>query len=109
VRTAIGVIALFACSRLSLRSLETLAPWLLAGACIMLVLVVVTGHMTNGATRWLRVGFMSLHPTDLGRLAAVIFLAWWLKRRPIAELGSGADGAAAAALAWSRPDPHSRT
>jgi cell division protein FtsW len=87
VRTAIGVVALFACSRLSLRSLEALAPWLLGAACFMLVLVVVTGHMSNGATRWLRVGFMSLQPTDLGRLAAVIFLAWWLKRRPIAELG----------------------
>jgi cell division protein FtsW len=87
VRTAIGVVALLACSRLSLRSLEAMAPWLLAGACILLVLVVVTGHMSNGATRWLRVGFMSLQPTDLGRLAAVIFLAWWLKRRPIAELG----------------------
>ena len=30
---------------------------------------------------------MSLQTTNLGRLAAVIFLAWWLKRRPIAELG----------------------
>src|SRR5439155_22475055 len=87
VRTVIGVLALLACSRLSLRSLETLAPWLLAAACGMLALVVAIGHMSNGATRWLRVGFMSLQPTDLGRLAAVIFLAWWLKRRPIADLG----------------------
>jgi cell division protein FtsW len=30
---------------------------------------------------------MSLQPTELGRLAAVVFLAWWLKRRPVAELG----------------------
>ena len=87
VRTAIGVVALLACSRLSLRTLEWLAPWLLGVACAMLALVVVIGHMSNGATRWLRVGFMSLQPTDLGRLAMVIFLAWWLKRRPIAELG----------------------
>jgi cell division protein FtsW len=87
VRTVIGVVALLACSRLSLRSLETLAPWLLAGACAMLMMVVVIGHMSNGATRWLRLGFMSLQPTDLGRLAAVIFMAWWLKRRPVAQLG----------------------
>lgn len=87
VRTVIGVVALLACSRLSLRSLEAMAPWLLGIACVMLALVVGIGHMSNGATRWLRVGFMSLQPTDLGRFAAVVFLAWWLKRRPVAELG----------------------
>ena len=87
VRTLFGIAALFGCMRLSLRRLESLAPWLLAGACVMLAMVVAIGHMSNGATRWLRIGFMSVQPTDLGRLAAVIFLAWWLKRRPIAELG----------------------
>ena len=30
---------------------------------------------------------MSVQPTDLGRLAAVVFLAWWLKRNPPAERG----------------------
>jgi len=87
VRTLLGVAALFACSRLSLKRLEALAPWLLGIACGMLLLVVVAGHMSNGASRWLRFGFMSLQPTDLGRLAAVVFLAWWLKRRPVTELG----------------------
>jgi len=82
-----GVAVLFACTRISLRRLELLAPWLLAGACVLLALVVAVGHMSNGATRWLRLGFLSLQPTDLGRFAAVVFLAWWLKRRPVAELG----------------------
>ncbi len=87
VRTLIGVAVLFACSRLSLRRLEAMAPWLLGAACVMLALVVAMGHMSNGATRWLRLGFLSVQPTDLGRFAAVVFLAWWLKRRPVAELG----------------------
>jgi len=87
VRTVLGVGVLFACSRVSLKRLELFAPWLLAGACVLLALVVVVGHMSNGATRWLRLGFMSLQPTDLGRLAAVVFMAWWLKRHPIAQLG----------------------
>jgi cell division protein FtsW len=60
---------------------------MLAIACVLLLAVVAIGHRSNGAVRWLRVGFMSLQPTDLGRFAAVVFLAWWLKRRPIAELG----------------------
>ena len=88
VRTALGVIALFACSRfVDLRRLEAAAPALLVTACALLVAVVVMGHVSKGATRWLKVGFMSLQPTDLARVAAVVFLAWWLKRRPVAELG----------------------
>jgi cell division protein FtsW len=87
VRTLIGVGVLFACSRMSLRRLELLAPWLLGGACVLLAVVIAAGHMSNGATRWLRLGMLSVQPTDLGRFAAVIFLAWWLKRRPVAELG----------------------
>lgn len=87
IRAGLGFVALFACSRISLRRLESIAPVLLGVACVLLALVVVMGHMSNGATRWLRLGFVSLQPTDLGRLAAVVFLAWWLKRRPVADLG----------------------
>jgi cell division protein FtsW len=87
LRAGLGVAALWACTRVSLRWLETAAPWLLGGACVLLLVVVVMGHMSNGATRWLRLGFLSLQPTDLGRVAAVVFLAWWLKRRPVAQYG----------------------
>ena len=52
VRTVLGVGVLFACSRVSLKRLELLAPWLLAGACVLLAMVVAVGHMSNGATRW---------------------------------------------------------
>jgi len=88
LRTVLGGGVLFACARfVNLRRLESWAPALLAGASALLVAVVVIGHMSNGATRWLRVGFMSLQPTDLARLATVVFLAWWLKRRPVGDLG----------------------
>jgi cell division protein FtsW len=88
LRTLLGLGALWFCARaLSLKVLESAAPWLVGGACVLLVAVIAVGHMSNGATRWLRFGFMSLQPTDLGRVAAVVFLAWWLKRRPVAALG----------------------
>ncbi len=88
VRVALGGAALWLFARrLSLRTLERAAPWALVASGGLLLLVIVIGHVSNGATRWLRVGFMSLQPTDLGRLAAVMFLAWWLKRRPIESLG----------------------
>jgi len=86
-RALLGVVVMLACARLRLRVLEAIAPWLLGGAGLMLAVVVVAGQVSNGATRWLRIGLFTLQPTDLARLATVVFLAWWLKRRPPGELG----------------------
>jgi cell division protein FtsW len=86
-RAALGVIAFFLCSRVSLKKLETLAPWLLGFATALLAVVVVTGRVANGASRWLSLGLFSVQPVDLARMAAVVFLAWFLKRRPPAEHG----------------------
>ena len=86
-RALLGVVVMLACARLRLRVLEAIAPWLLAGAGLMLMVVVVGGHVSNGATRWLRIGLFTLQPTDVARLATVVFLAWWLKRHPPEELG----------------------
>jgi cell division protein FtsW len=86
-RIGLGLLGLFACSRLPLRWLERWAPWLLGSAVSMLALVVVVGRVSKGAMRWLSLGFFTLQPTDLARLAAVVFLAWMLRRRPPAEHG----------------------
>ena len=84
-RALLGVIVMLWCARLRLRVLETLAPWMMGGAALLLAVVVVAGHVSNGATRWLKLGLFTLQPTDLARLGAVVFLAWWLKRHPPGE------------------------
>jgi cell division protein FtsW len=88
LRAGLGVAVLLLCAaKVDLRKFEQAAPALLAGAVGLLIVLVVLGHVSNGATRWLRYRFLSFQPTDLGRLAAVAFLAWWLKRHPPAERG----------------------
>jgi len=87
IRVALGVVVMLACARVKLRWIERLAPWLLAGAVALLGALEVAGHVSHGAARWLRMGFLSLQPTDLARLATVVFLAWWFKRWPPAERG----------------------
>src|SRR5439155_21247108 len=52
-----------------------------------LPILVVAGHAAGGAARWLRIGLFTVQPTDLARLATVVFLAWWLKRHPPVERG----------------------
>jgi cell division protein FtsW len=86
-RAALGIAAMLVCAKLRLRVVEAVAPWLLGGAALLLAVVVVAGHAAGGAARWLRVGLFNMQPTDLARLATVIFLAWWLKRNPPAERG----------------------
>ncbi len=86
-RAALGVVAMVLCAKLDLKKLEAMAAPLLGVAVTLLAVVVAVGHVAKGASRWLKLGFLSLQPTDLGRLAAVVFLAWWLKRHPPAEKG----------------------
>ena len=86
-RAGLGVVVLLAAAKLDLRAPRDATPWLLAVSLGLLVLAVAAGHVSHGASRWLRLGFLTLQPTDAGRLAAVLFLAWWLKRHPPATLG----------------------
>ncbi|HEY8665089.1 MAG TPA: putative peptidoglycan glycosyltransferase FtsW [Tepidisphaeraceae bacterium] len=44
----------------------------------LLVLVPHVGLEVNGARRWLPLGFVQLQPSELGKWAVVLFLAWWL-------------------------------
>ncbi len=86
-RALLGVGVLFACTRLDLRRMEAAAPWLFGLSAGLLAVTAVAGHVSNGAARWLKLGMLTMQPTDLARLATVVFLAWWLKRRPPRELG----------------------
>ncbi len=51
-----------------------------AGALLLLVVVLVKGLASHGATRWLRVGPISFQPSEFAKLALVIALAWYGER-----------------------------
>jgi len=53
----------------------TLGAVLLA---LVLVLIPGIGHRAGGAARWLRLGFVSLQPAELAKVALVLFLARYL-------------------------------
>jgi cell division protein FtsW len=87
VRVGIGLAVMVGCTRIDLRRLEAAAPWLLGASAALLLVVAVAGHASNGAARWIRMGTVTFQPTDFARLATVVFMAWWLKRRPPEPLG----------------------
>jgi cell division protein FtsW len=78
VATAIGLTALFAATRFDYRRLRrpVLVYGFLALCLPLLILVLATGHQ-----RWLNLGGFSLQPSELARVALIIFLADLLARR----------------------------
>jgi cell division protein FtsW len=86
-RVVLGVAALIGCAHLDLRRLESSSRWLLFVSAGLLAVVAAVGHVANGAARWIHVGLLTFQPTDVARLATVVFLAAWLKRKPPEDLG----------------------
>jgi len=53
-----------------------------AGAFVLLLLCFVPpiGQRINGSSRWINVGFGVLQPSELAKIAAIFFLAWWFSK-----------------------------
>jgi cell division protein FtsW len=78
----IGLVALLVAARTDFRVLRNLAPTLVVGALIMCASVLVVGERINGARRWLGVGPAAFQPSELAKLAVVVWLAAYLARKP---------------------------
>ena len=76
----LGTLALLVAYRFKAAHLEKMAVPLLIFSGILLVLVFVPGISlkAGGARRWLRLGIMTFQPSELVKLAMVIFLAKYL-------------------------------
>lgn len=53
----------------------------------LLVMVMLIGHSTAGARRWINLGFISLQPSELAKLALIVALAKYYSDRPIPARG----------------------
>lgn len=72
------------CGLLSLFSMnfwKRAMPWYFVGCAILLALVLIIGRDINGATRWIHVGPINLQPTELFKLAVVLYLASLFTRK----------------------------
>ena len=66
-----------------LRYWQKAAPWLFLGGVVLLVLVLVPGigREVNGARRWLNLGIANLQPSELMKLAVVLYAADYTVRK----------------------------
>lgn len=81
--TFAGVVTLVVCRHFPYRLYRPLAYPLLVVAIIFLIAVLIPqlGVSAGGATRWLRIGRLSFQPSELARMAMVIYLAYSLEKK----------------------------
>jgi cell division protein FtsW len=77
----IGVGLLVVVSRLPLERLRALAPTLVVTALVLCLGVLAAGERINGARRWLTAGPLVFQPSELAKLALVVWTAAYLSRR----------------------------
>ena len=80
VYAVLGVALMIAASRFDNRRLRLLAPPLLVVSIGLCLAVLAIAPTVNGAKRWLYVGPASFQPSELAKLAVLLFAATYLAR-----------------------------
>jgi cell division protein FtsW len=82
VWAALGLVGMAAAMRLDYRKLRqpTVVYALVAGTTVLLIVVLFLPAL-NESHRWIRLGALSFQPSELAKLAIVVFLAYHLERR----------------------------
>ncbi len=83
ISMAIGLVAAMVAFQFPMRSWEKMAPWLFAVALVLLVLVLFPfiGKGVNGARRWISLGIMNFQPSELAKLAVLLYAADYMVRK----------------------------
>jgi rod shape determining protein RodA len=76
-----GILCLTICS-LDYHMLEDFAYWLYGAVLILLMLVLVIGKSSMGATRWIHLGFFSIQPSEPMKIVIIMTFARFFSRYP---------------------------
>jgi cell division protein FtsW len=79
---ALGVVLMIVAARSDFRKLRALAPGLIVTALVLCVAVLGIGERINGARRWIGFGPAAFQPSELAKLALVVWCAAYLARKP---------------------------
>jgi cell division protein FtsW len=78
-----GLAAGLAAFQVPMRAWQRAAPWLFVAGVVLLALVLVPGigRVVNGARRWLPLGIVNFQPSELMKLAVVLYAADYAVRK----------------------------
>ena len=77
---ALGLVGLFACSKINYRVWRKWSFYIFIGALILNLIVFLPrlGLTHGGATRWIEIGGLTFQPSEFLKLAFALYLAAWL-------------------------------
>ena len=75
-----GYVVLWAMLKTPTRTMHK-CMWLVLGVSFLLLIVVLFGREINGAKRWINVGPVNIQPTEIFKVAIILYLASFLTRR----------------------------
>jgi cell division protein FtsW len=79
---AVALVIMHITARVDLRRIRELTPLLLGGSIFLLVAVLGAGSEVNGATRWIGGGSLQIQPSELAKVALILYGADMLARKP---------------------------
>lgn len=82
VRLGVAIVAMFVMAQIPPDFLRRWTPWGFAAGLVLLVLVLTTGEVGQGARRWLDLG-VRFQPSEAMKLAVPMMAAWYLHDRPL--------------------------
>jgi cell division protein FtsW len=71
----VGILAVWAASRIPYRLLRSAGWWVLAVSDLALLAVLVVGYASHGARSWIDLGFTTLQPSEFAKLGCVLTVA----------------------------------
>ncbi|MDM0122449.1 putative lipid II flippase FtsW [Variovorax sp. J2L1-78] len=80
---SIAFVAALLAFQIPMQTWERVAPWIFVVSLLLLVLVLIphVGRVVNGARRWLPLGIMNFQPSELAKLAMVLYAASYMVRK----------------------------
>ena len=79
---AVGLLGMHLAARAGLTAVRRLTPALLLGSLFLLLVVLGAGHSANGASRWIGAGPLQFQPSELAKVALILYGADLLASKP---------------------------
>jgi len=80
--TAVGFFGMFVAAHIDYHYWMKLSGLAYVFALFLCVLVIFSGENYNGSTRWLKIGPLSVQPSEIAKVATILFLATVINKMP---------------------------
>lgn len=77
----LGGVALIVTHRINSRVYQAISPWVWGAALVLTFAVYFTGSTINGAARWFSIAGFRFQPSELLKIATIMYLSYQLSRR----------------------------